>query len=448
MKIIILRPCEWSRVRRREVAGRGQIPLAHEISKESSLQLALVPCNFLVLINFSQSNSTLSSMAKDQGLRALLKKQKGVDHKKEHQKKLQKQAEKRKRSQKPAEEEIEAEGSGLEEDSEANDSGDDVKEVAEEEVAAKLAELQEKMNGQGSGWETDESEDAEEDDEEEEDDGIDIEGIDSDSESESDEEDGAGAEEDDEEEEEEDIPLSDIESLASDERGDIIPHQRLTINNTAALLRSLKAFALPASLPFSAAQAVTSDAPTEIKDVEDDLTRELAFYKQSLEAVKEGRIKLNKEGMPFTRPTDYFAEMVKSEEQMGKVRAKMVDAAARKKASADARRQRDLKKFGKAVQVAKLQERDKAKRDTLDKINVLKRSKFLFSSFQPFYKLQNTNHILFRTRRWCWSHNKRRRHVRCRSRRCCRRREGRTSFQGWPRRTRRRQGCQTPKEGC
>ncbi|WPG99310.1 Hypothetical protein R9X50_00212300 [Acrodontium crateriforme] len=314
-------------------------------------------------------------MAKDQGLRALLKKQKGVDFKKEHQKKLQKQAEKRKRSQKPTDKEIEAEGSGLEEDSEANDSGEDVKDVAKEEVAAKLAELKEKMNGQASGWETDESEDAEEDDEDEDDGGIDIEGIDSDSESESDEEDGAGAEDDDEEEEEEDIPLSDIESLASDERGDIIPHQRLTINNTAALLRSLKAFALPASLPFSAAQAVTSDAPTEIKDVEDDLTRELAFYKQSLEAVKEGRIRLNKEGMPFTRPTDYFAEMVKSEEQMGKVRAKMVDAAARKKASADARRQRDLKKFGKAVQVAKLQERDKAKRDTLDKINVLKRKR-------------------------------------------------------------------------
>ncbi|TKA67702.1 hypothetical protein B0A55_09189 [Friedmanniomyces simplex] len=60
--------------------------------------------------------------------------------------------------------------------------------------------------------------------------------------------------------------------------------------------------------------------------------------------------------------------MVKSEEQMGKVRQKMVDEAARKKASSDARRQRDLKKFGKAVQVAKLQERDRAKRDTLDKI--------------------------------------------------------------------------------
>ena len=60
---------------------------------------------------------------------------------------------------------------------------------------------------------------------------------------------------------------------------------------------------------------------------------------------------------------------------MGKIKAKMVDEAANKKAAAEARKHRDLKKFGKQVQVAKLQERDKAKRETLDKINLLKRSK-------------------------------------------------------------------------
>lgn len=59
---------------------------------------------------------------------------------------------------------------------------------------------------------------------------------------------------------------------------------------------------------------------------------------------------------------------------MGKIKQKMIDEAAGKKAAADARRQRDLKKFGKQVQVAKLQERAKEKRDTLEKINILKRS--------------------------------------------------------------------------
>jgi rRNA-processing protein EBP2 len=119
---------------------------------------------------------------------------------------------------------------------------------------------------------------------------------------------------------------------------------------------------------------VTTVEPVEIKDVDDDLNRELAFYAQALSAVKNAKPKLKSEGLPFTRPNDYFAEMVKSEEHMGRVKQRLVDDAASKRASTDARRQRHLKKFGKAVQVAKLQERDKTKRETLEKISTLKRS--------------------------------------------------------------------------
>ena len=61
---------------------------------------------------------------------------------------------------------------------------------------------------------------------------------------------------------------------------------------------------------------------------------------------------------------------------MGKIKKKMYDEAASKKASADARKQRDLKKFGKQVQVSKLQQRQKDKRETLEKIDALKKSGF------------------------------------------------------------------------
>ncbi|KAF3908493.1 hypothetical protein ABW21_db0204831 [Orbilia brochopaga] len=67
--------------------------------------------------------------------------------------------------------------------------------------------------------------------------------------------------------------------------------------------------------------------------------------------------------------------MVKSEEHMGRIKERIKEDAARKQASADAKRQRDLKKFGKQVQVARLQERQKEKREMLDKINVLKRKR-------------------------------------------------------------------------
>lgn len=67
---------------------------------------------------------------------------------------------------------------------------------------------------------------------------------------------------------------------------------------------------------------------------------------------------------------------------MAKIKAKLIDQAAGKKAAAEARKQRDLKKFGKQVQVAKLQERQKETKQTMEKIKTLKRS--TFSSIFPF----------------------------------------------------------------
>jgi rRNA-processing protein EBP2 len=210
---------------------------------------------------------------------------------------------------------------------------------------------------------------------------IDFAGIDeSDSDSSAGDNDQEGSDEDDE-----DIPISDLEDLDDEEKEDIIPHQRLTINNTAALTAALKRIALPVSkMAFSEHQSLTTSEPVTISDVSNDVERELEFHRQALSAVQDARKLLKAEGSPFTRPTDYFAEMVKADDHMAKINAKMIDEAAGKKASADARKQRDLKKFGKQVQVAKLQERDKERKQTLEKIKVLKRSQSLsLCSFIP-----------------------------------------------------------------
>ncbi|KAM4055959.1 eukaryotic rRNA processing protein EBP2 domain-containing protein [Hirsutella rhossiliensis] len=183
----------------------------------------------------------------------------------------------------------------------------------------------------------------------------------------------------DDEEDDEDIPVSDLEDLDEEDKEDLIPHTRLTINNAAALQAALDRISIPAdkSTPFASHQSVVASVATadSIPDVSDDLQRELAFYSQCLEAARHGRDKLLAEGIPFSRPKDYFAEMVKEDAHMEKVKAKLVEEASAKKAAAEARKLRDLKKFGKQVQVAKLQERHKAKRETLDKIKTLKRKR-------------------------------------------------------------------------
>ncbi|KAG5931473.1 hypothetical protein E4U53_001753, partial [Claviceps sorghi] len=192
----------------------------------------------------------------------------------------------------------------------------------------------------------------------------------------------AGEDQEDEDEEEdqedqEDIPVSDLEDLDDEDKEDLIPHTRLTINNTSALQTALDRISIPGDqrATFASHQSVSSSSKTaeSIPDVSDDLQRELAFYSQCLEAARIGRAKLLAEGVPFSRPKDYFAEMIKEDAHMEKVKAKLIEEASAKKASAEARKLRDLKKFGKQVQVAKLQERQKAKRETLEKIKSLKR---------------------------------------------------------------------------
>ena len=70
--------------------------------------------------------------------------------------------------------------------------------------------------------------------------------------------------------------------------------------------------------------------------------------------------------------------MVKSDAHMERVRQKLLDERAGINKSEDARRQRELKKVGKQVQVEKLKERAKGKKDMEERLKGLKRSKSRF----------------------------------------------------------------------
>lgn len=270
-------------------------------------------------------------MVKRSKLLQTLDAHRGRDYNAEKQKKLVKAAEKRKGLKK------------VETSTEASEEPEE-KEIATSDEEEDEEEVQEEDEVEGAEEDDEEAEDDENDDEEED------------------------------QEEEEDIPLSDLED---DEREDVIVHQRLTINNSAAIKTSLKRISfITKNTLFSEHNSLVSKEPIEVTDPNDDLNRELAFYKVCQAAAIEARGLLKKEGVPFTRPGDYFAEMVKNDEHMDKIKKKLYEEAAGKKAAAEARRQRDLKKFGKQVQVAKLQQRAKEKRDTLEKINALKKSMF------------------------------------------------------------------------
>lgn len=206
--------------------------------------------------------------------------------------------------------------------------------------------------------------------------------------------DGEDEDEDEDKDESEDDTDSDVafSDLSATDAADTIPHQRLTINNGPALLSSQTRISLlrkqpnPTKTPFNIHNSLISVLPsstTTIPDPNDDLTRELEFYRIARTAALDARSLLTKSHIPFSRPADYFAEMVKSDTHMDKIKRKLYNEAAEKKGRQEARRQRDAKKFGKQVQIAKLEERARGKREVLEKVKDLKRSMFPLSFHFP-----------------------------------------------------------------
>jgi rRNA-processing protein EBP2 len=98
-------------------------------------------------------------------------------------------------------------------------------------------------------------------------------------------------------------------------------------------------------------------------------------YKQSLWAAQHAYKLFKAASAPFTRPADYYAEMLKSDDHMERIRQKLLDESASIKASETAKKQRHLKKFGKQVQVEKLKEREKSKKDLNDRVKEFKKSR-------------------------------------------------------------------------
>ena len=202
------------------------------------------------------------------------------------------------------------------------------------------------------------------------------------------EEDDEEEEEEDEEEEDEDgdtsIPLDAVPTTATlSEEALASRYHRIRINNTDALRRIYEDIRLgggPGSsskMPWIETMVVVHDKAIkdEVPDAQNDLDRELAFYRQSLAAATRGRTLVLEANVPFTRPSDYFAEMVKTDEHMERVRQRLLDESAGIKASENAKRQRELKKYGKKIQTEKLLERQRNKREIEDKVNSLKRKR-------------------------------------------------------------------------
>ena len=126
---------------------------------------------------------------------------------------------------------------------------------------------------------------------------------------------------------------------------------------------------------WAEARAVASartDDPCPGAAVDDDLARELAFYRQALAAARAVAASADAAGVAWSRPHDFYAEMVKSDGHMQRVRAQMEHERATIEAAGAARQAREAKRFSKEVSAERRKEKAASKKQASEGIAKLR----------------------------------------------------------------------------
>eukprot|EP00941_MAST-03F_sp_MAST-3F-sp1_P004710 g4710.t1 len=114
--------------------------------------------------------------------------------------------------------------------------------------------------------------------------------------------------------------------------------------------------------------SVSMESDLSQVDVHDDLARELAFYSAALAAAGKGHRSLRSKNIQFQRPGDYFAEMLKSDSHMARVKKELLFEQQRMKAVEQRKKAQHNRKYQKEIQNAKQQQRLKSKKAAMNAV--------------------------------------------------------------------------------
>jgi len=99
------------------------------------------------------------------------------------------------------------------------------------------------------------------------------------------------------------------------------------------------------------------------------------FYDFALKAANEGLDRMNSENIPYTRPNDYFAEMIKTDEHMSKLKGVLLKEKKQIEEAQQRTKIRTQRKFAKKTQSDVAQKRQKEKKEELDAIKKWRKSR-------------------------------------------------------------------------
>lgn len=167
------------------------------------------------------------------------------------------------------------------------------------------------------------------------------------------------------------VETGDVEAIRKQQRKAELEGQDLPLDKKEALVEKLEDFKLDTSnFEFDETLSVTSrmEASSVILDIEDDLKREISFYKQALDSVKYARqrmaddVKRLKLPKLNIRPQDFFAEMVKSDKHMGRIKQNLLLEKQKMEAVDKRKKDREYRKVAKKIHGEKQKERSQTKR--------------------------------------------------------------------------------------
>lgn len=112
----------------------------------------------------------------------------------------------------------------------------------------------------------------------------------------------------------------------------------------------------------------TPFARKQIKDINDEFTREFKFQDQAKDAIEQVLPKLKELGIPTEIPKTYIGDFIKTQRQMDKIRDNLKFKKDSNEKSEKMKKLRELKKVGKKIQEEVLRKRSKDKKDFLEKV--------------------------------------------------------------------------------
>lgn len=133
-------------------------------------------------------------------------------------------------------------------------------------------------------------------------------------------------------------------------------------NDAAALADKLEDVAWPEGAAWAEGRALTSARVEEVASVDDDLDRETAFYHQAAAAVTAALTSYERAGVAWARPHDFYAEMVKSDGHMARVKAQLVYEKTSADAADERRKARTAKQYSKEVAAERRKDKVAAKK--------------------------------------------------------------------------------------